>query len=62
MKKLAVAAMFLGVSHFIKFKTGDKKIPPPIPTIPDKKPIEPPSNDPLSVEAFSAISTSFFLK
>src|SRR5690606_5462366 len=40
---LEVAAIFLAVSHFIKLSNGDKNIPPPIPTNPDKKPIPPPN-------------------
>ena len=43
-KTLAVAAIFLAVSHFNKFNNGDKKMPPPMPTIPDKNPIAPPKN------------------
>ena len=35
-KILDVAAIFRGVSHFIKFNNGERKIPPPIPTNPDK--------------------------
>ena len=41
-KKLAVAAMFLGLSQFSILRTGERKMPPPIPTIPDKNPILPP--------------------
>lgn len=40
---LAVGAIFLGTSHFIKFKIGERKMPPPIPTMPDKKPMAPPN-------------------
>ena len=32
-----------GLDALIKNKIGLKKIPPPIPTIPDKKPINPPT-------------------
>ena len=40
--KLAVAAIFLGVFQFVKWSNGAKNIPPPIPAIPDTKPIKPP--------------------
>lgn len=35
-------AIAFGWSHFMKFKTGDRNIPPPIPTNPDNKPMSPP--------------------
>ena len=39
--KLAVAAILFGVSHCLRCNNGAKKIPPPIPTIPEIKPIIP---------------------
>ena len=42
LKKLDVAAILFGESQFVKCKKGAKKIPPPIPTIPEIKPIIPP--------------------
>ena len=39
---LAVAAIFLGVSQRNRFNRGDKNIQPPIPTIPESRPIAPP--------------------
>ena len=42
MNNEAVVAIILGLSALSKKSTGLKKIPPPIPTIPDTKPkIEP---------------------
>ncbi len=38
MKKLAKAAIFFEGAAFDKCKTGEKKIPPPIPTNPDNMP------------------------
>ena len=37
-KKLAIPAIFFASSQFNKLSTGDKNMPPPIPTRPDKKP------------------------
>lgn len=39
---LAQAAIRFELSHFIKCKIGERKIPPPIPTNPDKNPMPPP--------------------
>ena len=42
MNKAVVAAITLGTFHLVRCKTGDKKMPPPMPTKPDKNPIPPP--------------------
>jgi len=44
MNKEAVAATDLGRSHRSNNSTGERKIPPPIPTIPERSPIPPPTN------------------
>lgn len=41
-KKLAVAAMTLALSHLIRYNNGAKKIPPPIPTRPETNPMTAP--------------------
>src|SRR5688500_2990273 len=41
--KLANAEIFLGSSHFNRLSTGERKMPPPIPTRPERNPIPPPS-------------------
>ena len=40
---LANADIRLASAQFVKCKIGERKIPPPILTNPDKKPIKPPS-------------------
>ena len=57
-KKLEVAAMRFGVSHFVKCKRGAKKIPPPIPTNPEIKPINPPNEASLTRLGFLKFSFS----
>ena len=42
---LAIAAIFFGVSQLLRWSSGAKKIPPPIPTIPERNPIPPPKNE-----------------
>jgi len=42
MKRQQAAAICRAVPHFIKYKIGARKIPPPIPTSPAIKPMPPP--------------------
>ena len=44
MKMLAKEAMVLGFAQRKRLSTGERKIPPPIPVIPDKKPMLNPNN------------------
>ena len=46
MNKDAVVTMFLGLSAFSKKRIGLRKIPPPIPTIPEIRP----KKDPIKIE------------
>ena len=46
MNKDAVVTMFLGLSAFSKKRIGLRKIPPPIPTIPEISP----KKDPIKIE------------
>lgn len=39
---LVAAAIFFGTSQFVKYNRGAKKIPPPMPTAPETRPIMPP--------------------
>lgn len=57
-KKPAIPAILLLSSQFNKFNTGDKNIPPPIPTIPDKKPNAVPSGTDL-INTFFLSSKGF---
>ena len=47
-KKPAIPAIFLVSSQFNKFSIGDKNIPPPMPTNPDKNPNAVPSGTDLT--------------